>query len=237
MQYMDIDVADLMLDGQNPRHGATTGQREAIDALVAATGGQKLVALARDIVVEGLSPIDLPLVLRTGNSYTVLEGNRRIGALKVLINPDLAPTQALQKRFRDLGRDADVPTDVRCAVVKNRDEARHWVELRHTGENEGVGIVPWPTEAANRFKGRRGSQADKALAVIDALEQAFPANTKLHRDLATVRSKKLTTFGRLISDPSARELIGIEIDGEHLCSLSHPEHREGARQDCLRPRT
>jgi hypothetical protein len=220
VQYQDIGLADLMLDGQNPRHTATTGQREAIEALFDGEP-QKLIELAKDIVEHGVSPIDTTLVLKRGNSYTVLEGNRRLAVLKLLSNPDLAPTEALRKRFRDLSQDVHIPHDIRCAVVVSREEGRHWIELRHTGERGGAGVVPWSAEATNRFAGRRGSQADKALIVVDAIEKAFPDNQKLQEDLAKARKNRLTTFGRLVSDPSVREQLGIEID-ETTVYLHYP---------------
>ncbi len=214
--YRDIGVADLMLDGQNPRHASTQGQRDAIAALLGSEP-HKLVELAKDVVSSGVSPIDLVLVLKSGAYFTVLEGNRRVAALKLLTNPSLAPTPVLQKRFGDLAKGATLPLELRCAVVGSRDEGRHWMELRHTGERGGAGIVPWNAEATHRFAGRHGSQADKALALIDALERSFPNNTILHQNLEKVRKGKLTTFGRVVSDPSVREDIGIEIyEGEVL---------------------
>ena len=30
-----------------------------------------------------------------------------------------------------------------CVVFKDRDAAKHWIELEHTGRNEGAGVDPW----------------------------------------------------------------------------------------------
>jgi hypothetical protein len=211
VRYEEVAVADLLLDGQNPRHETTTGQREAIAALFA-EDGPKMVGLARDIVAYGTSPIDVLLVLKSGSRMTVLEGNRRLAVLKTLANPDLAPTEAMKKRFREFADESAPPEKVECTFVTTREEGRHWMELRHGGEMGGAGVVPWNAEATSRFRGRRASQADKALVVVDALEKAFPKNAQLQADLEKVRRERLTTFGRLMSDPSVRERIGIDVE-------------------------
>lgn len=223
-EHRDIAVADLKLDVQNPRHQPASGQREAIEALLD-EGGEKLVKLAEDIAENGLSPIDEFLVIRasSGPSYTVVEGNRRIAAVKLLINPDLARGQArFQKRFQKLAKSTSkVPLEVHCAVVATRDEAKHWMELRHTGERGGAGVVPWNAEATHRFAGRRGSHADRGIMFIEALQRAYPRNAQLQKDLEIVRRDRLTTLGRLVSDPSFRDRFGFQFaDGGVLAHYS-----------------
>jgi hypothetical protein len=71
--------------------------------------------------------------------------------------------------------------------------------------------VPWDTEASARFFGRRGTQAQKALAVIDAVKVAYPNNAALLADLDEVRKNRLTTLGRLVGDPFVRQRLGIDL--------------------------
>jgi hypothetical protein len=83
-----IDIDNLRLDHDNPRIPVADSQREALQKIIE-DQGVKLVNLAESIVSEGLSPMDRLLVLRdspTGKIYHVLEGNRRLAALKVLKN-------------------------------------------------------------------------------------------------------------------------------------------------------
>ena len=61
MEHDTLSVADLRLDGANPRHKPAQAQRDIIAALLA-EGGSKLIALARDIATHGISPIDALLV-------------------------------------------------------------------------------------------------------------------------------------------------------------------------------
>ena len=40
--------------------------------------------------------------------------------------------------------------------MASRDEARHWMELRHTGLNEGAGLMDWGSDEAARFRAKTG---------------------------------------------------------------------------------
>ena len=86
---MPLPVADLLLDEDNPRLAVPNqGQRETIRAM-ATLQGARLQALAADIVKHGLDPSDLPIVMEVENKrFVVLDGNRRVTALKVLENPE-----------------------------------------------------------------------------------------------------------------------------------------------------
>lgn len=215
MRDARIAVADLMLDVGNPRHETVRGQREAIQALL--DDGDKMVALARDIAANGLSPLDVFLVVPgRADLFTVLEGNRRIAALKLLANPDLAHPSRTEAAFRRLSSGANIPSEVRCAVASSKEEAQHWLELRHTGEQRGAGVVAWNAEATQRFARQRGTQADRALAFADGIAQAYPGNTLLQANIAKVRKERLTTLGRLVSDPYVRETIGVTPSSDGL---------------------
>ncbi len=53
---------------------------------------------------------------------------------------------------------------------------------------------------------------------MDAIEAAYPDNKDLQANLATVRKTRLTTLGRLLADPSARDRLGFEFSAGGLQS-------------------
>ncbi len=171
-----IRPMDLVLDAENPRLGnPNVGQRDVMRAL-AASQGRKLLALARDIVESGgLNPTELAIVMPFEDDehrHVVLEGNRRIVAVKALENPESvngAVDSAVLKELRNLSKQyLENPIEgIPCWVVKTRDDARHWIELRHTGENEGAGVVRWSSDDINRFRAR-----NEAPAPLSSLELA-----------------------------------------------------------------
>jgi hypothetical protein len=216
-----IPIGRLLLDTENPRHEPVKTQREAILALIA-TERQKLVVLANDIIEYGTSPIDLLLVIeKDATKYTVVEGNRRLAAMRLIENPDLAEGTVIEAQVRRVAGLGTAPKSVECAVVESREDAKHWMELRHGGEAGGAAVVKWNTVAANRFKKNPGLQAMKAIRFLEAVDQGYPENEMIKELMAQVAAKRLTTLGRLVSDPTFRDHAGmIEKDGE--LTFSYP---------------
>jgi hypothetical protein len=208
-----VNVADLKLDGQNPRHEPEKSQRDIIDALMAKDGA-KIVKLAEDISTLGISPIDTFLVIReSGTSYIVIEGNRRIAAIKLLANPTLTSIPRYQKRIHAIKRKAtaDPVHEVEAAVATTRAEAKPWQQRRHMGEAGGIGVVRWDAEASTRFFGKHGTQADLALKVIEALRTGYVGKTSLINGLEEIRKTRLTTLGRFVGDPYVRGKLGLQV--------------------------
>lgn len=223
-ETIPIRPADLLIDVQNPRISQpNVGQHEAQQAL-AHYQQRKLQILARDIVRYGMNPADLPIVMPFEDDlkrYVVLEGNRRLTALKALENPESlvdAVSKGVLAQIRRLSRDyQDNPIEyVPCLVVKDRDEARHWIELRHTGMNEGAGIVPWGSDESARFRARSGGLEIHSQA-LNFLEERGDLTPEARRKVPT------TSLKRLIETPEVRSKLGIEVRGGKLFLLADPK--------------
>jgi hypothetical protein len=204
-----IPVGQLMLDTKNPRHGELESQRAAIESLIASQR-QKLVVLANDILRNGLSPIERLMVLKSKNGYTVVEGNRRLTAIKLLDNPALADGAPISAAIRRLSNKGSAPSEADCSIASSRKAAEHWLEIRHGGESEGAGVVPWSAYAANRFKSKPGREAAAAMAFLEAVAEGYPSNDLLQELAQEVGDKKITTLGRLVLDQNFRDKAGVE---------------------------
>jgi hypothetical protein len=215
MSAKGLKIDQLKLDLVNPRISKASDQREAMQRIID-DQDLKLANLAESIVEEGLNPMDRLLVMKDDDGkYTVLEGNRRTLAIRILKNPaivtglDMRP--ALQKRFENLAQSFDVKNvePVACFEVATRAEGNSWIEQRHSGEDEGRGIVGWSGVASSRFRGR-----DPALQALDFVRQ--------HAELTDDQKKLLdgrfpiTTLDRLLSTPNVRAKIGFEIKEDKL---------------------
>jgi hypothetical protein len=215
LDTVPVRPADLLIDEVNPRlDKPNVGQREAQRAL-ARDQQRKLQKLAKDIVEYGLNPLELPVVAPTEDGrYIVLEGNRRLTALKALENPDSiaeAVDAGILKEMRKLSkRYHDNPIDyVECFLVKDRDQVEHWLDLKHTGWNEGAGVVTWNPDEAARFKARAG--------VLEPHTQALDFLTRQgYLTLEARRNVKTTTFQRLMEQPVFRDHIGLELKNKKL---------------------
>jgi len=213
-----IALANLLIDLENPRlPQPNTGQREALRA-IARQQDRRLLTLAKDILQNGLNPSELSIVMpfqEDGTRYVVIEGNRRIAALKALENPDVlsdAVKPAVLTAFRQLSKqyqNASIDA-VPCVVVKDKDEARHWVELRHTSGNEGAGVIKWTSDDASRFRARNRI-AEVHTQALDFLQDRGALTLDVRRKVPA------TSFKRLIGTPEVREKLGIEVVDGTLC--------------------
>lgn len=217
-----ISPVNLLIDEENPRiTQPNVGQHKAIQSL-ANLQQRKLQVLARDIVKHGVNPTELPIVMPFKDDlqrYVVLEGNRRLVALKSLENPELlvdAVTKPVLTEIRKLSHEyQENPVEsVQCFVVKDRDEARHWIELRHTGENEGAGTVKWGSDEAARFRART-SGLEIAQQALNFLEKRGDLTPEARRKVPA------SSFKRLIEDPDVRLRLGVEVRDRKLLSLAN----------------
>ena len=173
---------------------------------------QKLLTLAKDILRHGLSPGELPFVLPfpdNAKNYIMLEGNRRLIALKALENPELfngAVDAVVLRELRELSKTyQESPIQhVQCMVVRKREDADHWIELKHTGENGGAGIVPWDSDDTARFKARGGS-IELHSQVLNFLQDRGDLSPDERRKI------KATSLKRLVETPEVRAKVGIQL--------------------------
>lgn len=222
MSAINLKIEQLLLDSSNPRIGSASNQRDALQKILD-DQGNKLAELTESIVSDGMSPIERLLVLREkrgGDRFISLEGNRRVAALKILSNPavlaSLSLGGALQKRFERLAKDFDWTTvePIACYEVAENNEAIKWIYLRHTGENEGRGVVGWSGLAAARFRG-----TDPALQTLEFVKEHGNLD-EYHKSLLD-NAFPITTLDRLLSTREVRELIGVEVKEGKLRSGLH----------------
>jgi len=216
-----INAADLLIDGENPRISQpNVGQHNAIRAL-AQVQGRKLLALAKDIVKYGLNPSELSIVMpQEGDPkrYVVLEGNRRLAALRALENPELLVGAVETNVLRELRKLSHVYQDspvesVECLVVANGAEAEHWILLRHTGERGGAGIVPWGSDESARFRARTGEMEVHQQA-LNFLQQRGDLSPEARKAVP------VTSFKRLMETPEVRSKLGVEVQDGRMYLLA-----------------
>src|SRR5438270_1750403 len=97
---------------------------------------------------QGYFPTEILLGVRDGDQIVVIEGNRRLAALKLLINPELAP-QTYLERFRRLSEKvtATVISKVQVSLAPSRQAATPILLSRHTAQQ----IQSWKRPMQARF--------------------------------------------------------------------------------------
>lgn len=170
MQSMTVALAALDLDLNNPRINPAEHQTEALKLILLAESvgdrvGEKVFALAKSICELGSTdPSEKLIALANTESpgrYTVLDGNRRVAALRLLTEPaildreDIGIPANLRRRMHALRSQydvKDVPTTLEISIFPSREAAEPFLALKHTGERDGAGRSSWSAMQQARFE-------------------------------------------------------------------------------------
>ncbi len=199
-----VPVGRIFLRLDNPRHKPVETESMAIALLCQ---DEAIYPLARDIAKIGINPLDnFGLVPAKGKSsgasasYISAEGNRRICALKLLNDPELAPAN-LRKAFKKLAADSVAPSTVAAKIFDDFESAKPWLDRIHNGEQGGIGRTKWNAEQKQRFDGGSKNRAAQAL-----LDYAQSENMISEEE----REGKLTTVQRFLGNVIFSETLGFD---------------------------
>ncbi|TKC93697.1 hypothetical protein [Polyangium fumosum] len=225
-----VAVGSLYLDPKNPRlpsANATLEQREIIAELVK---NDDVYTLAKDIAENGYIPIESLVGLEENGRTFILEGNRRLAALKLLVNPEGAPVSEL-KRFRKLSSKADLDNigKVRVIFAASREAAAPLIMRKHTRQQ----VARWsPLMQARYYRTMAGSgvnleelarqygttPSEIATFLRTDVMYDIACGMDLPSDVAEVvrdpRQFSSSTLKRLLDYGKAQEFLGIQFD-EH----------------------
>jgi hypothetical protein len=136
---------DLNLDPLNPRlrqEEEGVDQPELIRIMLARF---KIEEIAESILAAGWLEQDPLIAVEEAGRIRVIEGNRRLTAVKLLLDPRQAP-KARQARWNSLSSELDDQvrqsiTALRVRVYQSRDdpEVSSYIGFRHV-----TGVLPWP---------------------------------------------------------------------------------------------
>lgn len=223
MKEKDIRITDLQLDTGNYRTGKQADQREAIKALIEEQR-HKLVRLAQDILDNGLSPLERIMVVPIAGDrkrHTVVEGNRRIAAIKLLFQPDLASETTWHNAFKRLHKllPGQVPKKVRCGIAPSKEDGFVWIQRKHDTGLKGAGTEPWSPIAKSRADAARG----KSAPAIDVLEFVL-AQGNLEADVQERiqgQDFPLTNLERLLDSAYVSEQLELDRGERYLTTTAN----------------
>lgn len=198
-----IDINDILLNTENPRFEKVGSEEEALEIMIREYE-EKIYNLAKHITENGMNPTELSAVIKSNNKYIVLDGNRRLTALKILNNPDLLNQdfEKLKSKIMKLDK-ANIPNTINAIEFESEEEANLWIKLKHTGENDGIGTVEWTALQQSRFDG------DKYPLSIQLLKYMEKANLIDEKISKNIKDLKITNLERLLGDPDVRNVLSI----------------------------
>lgn len=205
-------LSELRLDQKNYRLGELDSQRSAILEMID-DQKKKLVNLARDLMDVGPSPGEPVWVTKDPKNrgqYIVLEGNRRVTALKLMETPALADGTIVEKHFRNLSKlYLKKPIrELEAKVFASREDAQPWIRRRHMTAASGVGLQRWEPLAKGRADKAHGLKTPRFLAVIEFLGDDSDAWNTVYEAL----DDKWTTVDRVLNSKAMIDTLGVSID-------------------------
>jgi len=222
-----IKIANLILNVENPRFETVMNQRDALEIMVTEIGN-KLLVLADDIVKNGINPSELVITIQENkNKFKVLEGNRRVAALKLLSTPEMFKnkhksfTSRLSKIAKNWNRSS--LKEMQCVIFSDINDANKWIELKHTGENKGRGVVPWDAQQTARFNSMMEKKESVGLQVLNFLKENCGQEVE-----KILKKVSITNLERLLTDKNVQTVLGVQLNNGVLeTSLMREEVKKG----------
>lgn len=140
----EIDLNRLTFDPKNPRlpHKFYNQEDESlvIDYMIR---HENIIELMKSISITGYSDAEPLLVVPNQDNFIVVEGNRRLAALKLLSNPKLAKIRI--NTIKEVLEEAEHrPSKIPCIVYEERSDILDYLGYRHI-----TGVKDWgPLEKA-----------------------------------------------------------------------------------------
>lgn len=210
-----IKIEKIINWSENPRHAIGNNEADTLKKLFDAVGTQYMLNLAEDIQKHGLLGNQQIVVVYSESikKYVVYEGNRRLAAIKLLMNPegfDFLDKATLDKAKR-IAKNADIVDTLECYVT-DEDEAFFIMERVHSGEDKGRGTKEWGAREKDTFQVRRNNVKNLSY-LIDLYVRKYYDGL----DITTILS--FTTIQRIFNNREIRKTIGLDIANEETFTI------------------
>lgn len=227
-----IAVASLHLDKKNPRLGRETSSRAPREIIQYLFDHDKALEVAASIASRGYFPNEPLLAIKEDGKYIVVEGNRRLAALKALREPGLLEGSQ-QRQVERLSRkitDQESIAKVSVTLAPNRRATDRQIAGRHIGtpvlawqaENRASFILEKLSEGYDNDELRDDlgftiadiQQARQTRAIAE-MARSLDLPEDVQAKLDNPRAKLFTTLERVFDSSVGREYLMIEPDSDH----------------------
>lgn len=237
------DLAELNLDLRNVRIPVEDLDQSAIaNYLVEA---EDLLELVRGILRDGYLDNELPVVVIEDERCVVLEGNRRIAALKAIHHPELVGKSAPRiERLLSRYTDIETPTTVRVMFAPSREAAQPLLARLHTGRPKKSWIREQqavfyhaqlsPTVTVNDLRRLYPAEAPSVIASFIRMGEMRELIRRMRYDDPSLEGfvknsqLKMTSFEYAYELPKIQAALGISFDKDGL--LTSKQLSEGQRR-------
>lgn len=220
-----VEIKYLEFDPSNPRL-VEDGVKNPTDAqvIVALADTADLIEVVQSIAANGYIDIEPLIAQRVGEKWRVLEGNRRLAAIRILLDPSLGEEAGIKVPPISEENLATL-TSVTVYAVSSADEAREYIGFKHIN-----GPHKWDAIAKARFaadwykkdkeKGvtidtiarRLGDGHDTVVRLVNGmfvLDQAHDAKIYDIKDRYPGKKFAFSHLYTALTRPGYREFLGL----------------------------
>lgn len=209
-EIKEINVSQLVNYYENPRHAIGSNEEDTLEKLFNAVGIQYMLNLAEDVQKNGLLGNQQIVVVYSEpiQKYVVYEGNRRVAAIKLLIDPDWFKflDKPTIEKAKKIGQQSKILDTIKCYVTDEQ-EAFFIMERLHSGEDKGRGTKQWTPREKEVFKVRQSHEKNLSYLIDFYVKKYFDG-----LDITTILP--FTTIQRIFNNREVRKLIGLDISDE-----------------------
>jgi ParB-like nuclease domain. len=227
-----LSVVSLQLDKKNPRLGRETSAQAPGEIVKYLFENDKAMEVAESIARRGFFPNEPLLAIEEGGKYIVVEGNRRLAALKALREPgilDGSLGRQVERWSRLITDPASIAT-VPVTIAPNRRATDLQIAGRHIGtpvlawqaENRASFILDKLSEGYNEdqlrdelgFTVAEIQKARQTRAIAD-MARSLDLPDEVKAKLDNPRSKIFTTIERVFESSVGRGFLKVEPSPEY----------------------
>ena len=197
-----IPLTKLIFDPDNPRLPKEfRGKRDEAAVITHMLRDESLIELMKSIGQTGYSASEPLLVVPEDDHFIVVEGNRRLAALKLLSNPSLATIR--RKSVEEvMGEKLYEPTTIPCIQYATREDILDYLGYRHI-----TGVKSWGALEKARYLQQL---YDRHIATVGA-DNIFSVLAKMIGSRKDYVAKLLSSYA-LYERANNCAYFGVEIE-------------------------
>src|SRR5687768_513315 len=177
IQRVSVSIKQLLLDDENPRLPETLRSKNQKALLQWMANEYNTVEVARSITQHGYFESEPMIAIKEGTKYRIVEGNRRLTALKLLLDDGIRESLELEDEdeWEILSEEFDLDDSFTIHVAKNRKAVAPIIGYRHI-----AGIEPWEPWAKARFIARQVEQENQSFEQVGRIVGEEESEVRAH---------------------------------------------------------
>lgn len=213
-EIITVSIDDIELDTSNPRLPSTIDKSDENEILEWMLANASLIELMQSIVQNGYFKGEPVLLVKSKSKkakYTVIEGNRRVSAVKILNNPKVVSRR--ESAINEVIENASViiPTTLPAIIFNDEKETIDYLGYRHI-----TGVKQWNPLAKARYLNKLFlSKKD-----IKDIDERYRVIAKIIGSKASYVKRMHTTY-KVFDFADSNDFFGIDGVNEDTIEFSN----------------